>query len=155
MLASPQHNFKWPNKIKEILITVGRPDLWENQFNINQGNLHKTIKQTLIDQFKQNWHEQLSLSNKGRLFLNFKENHAFEEYLRILNRNEYLPLLRFRTANHHLPIETGRYDGTILEDGTCNLCISGQVGSEKHYLFDCIFFHNARENFIQNLQSHE
>ena len=95
MLASPQHNFKWPNKIKEILITVGRPDLWENQFNINQGNLHKTIKQTLIDQFKENWHEQLSLSNEGRLFLNFKENHAFEEYLRILNRNEYLPLLRF------------------------------------------------------------
>ena len=95
MLASPQHNFKWPKKIKEILITVGRPDLWENQFNINQGNLHKTIKQTLIDQFKENWHEQLSLSNEGRLFLNFKENHAFEEYLRILNRNEYLPLLRF------------------------------------------------------------
>ena len=49
MLSLPQGSFKWPDKIKEILISVGRPDLWNNQFQITQRNLHKT-EQILIDQ---------------------------------------------------------------------------------------------------------
>ena len=71
MLSLPQGSFKWPDKIKEILISVGRPDLWNNQFQITQRNLHKTIKQILIDQFKQSWHDQLQWSNKSKIKYQF------------------------------------------------------------------------------------
>ena len=122
MLSLPQGSFKWHDKIKEILISVGRPDLWHNQFQTTQRNLHKTIRQILIDQFK-NWHDQLQQSNKSKIYNSFEINHEFENYLKALDRCEFLPLLKFRTANHLLPIETGRYDGSPLEDRKCTLCI--------------------------------
>ena len=66
MLNQPNENCMWINKIKEILLSVGRPDLWENQFVIKQLNLPKYIpryiKNILIDQ---QWHDHLQQSNKG------------------------------------------------------------------------------------------
>ena len=64
MMNQRDSNFKWSNKIKEILYKVGRADLWQNQFQINHNQIHKIIKQTLIDQFQQQWHAQLQSSNK-------------------------------------------------------------------------------------------
>ena len=156
MLSLPEGSFKWLDKIKEILTSVGRLDLWVNQFLIEQKNIHKGVKQILIDQFKQNWHDQLQQSNKGKIYSNFKMTHEFEDYLTQLNRREYLQLFKFRTANHLLPIETGRYDGTPLEDRTCTLCNSNAVGSEIHYLFYCSFFNDKREMFLlNNFNRHE
>ena len=67
MLNDPNNNYKWISKIKDILFSVGRPDLWYNQFQITNLNTHKQIKQILIDQYKQEWHNQLQNSNKGRI----------------------------------------------------------------------------------------
>ena len=61
MISQTQNTFKWPSKIKEILLSVGRPDLWENQFQIQQTNVHKVVKRILIDQYEQELHEQLQL----------------------------------------------------------------------------------------------
>ena len=113
MLSLPEGSFKWLGKIEEILTSVGRLDLCVNQFLIEQKNIHKGVKQILIDQFKQNWHDQLQQSNKGKIYSNFKMTHEFEDYLTQLNRREYLQLFKFRTANHLLPIEAGRYDGIL------------------------------------------
>ena len=109
-----------------------------------------------MDQFKQNWHDQLQQSKKGKIYSNFKMTHEFEDYLTQLNRREYLQLFKFSTANHLLPIETGRYDGTPLEDRTCTLCNSNAVGSEIRYLFYCSFFNDKREMFLlNNFNRHE
>ena len=150
MMNQRDSNFKRSNKIKEILYKVGRVDLWQNQFQINHNQIHKIIKQTLIDQFQQQWHAQLQSSNKNKKYSNFKEKHEFEYYLKSLNKDEYLPLLKFRTANHHLPIEIGRYDGTTLNDRTCNLCNLEKIGSEKHYVLECPYFQNARQLYLAN-----
>ena len=100
-----QHDsMKWPEKIKDILTSVGRPDIWHNQFNININNIHRQIKQTLIDQFKQQWHEQLQQSNKGLIFNSFKQVHRFEHYLNSLSQSDSMNILRYRTANHFLPV---------------------------------------------------
>ena len=87
MLNQHNKNFMWINKIKEILLSVGRPDLWENQFSINQLNIHKYIKTILIDQFKQSWHDQLQRSNKGIIYSRFKETHQLESYTSSFNFN--------------------------------------------------------------------
>ena len=150
MMNQRDSNFKWSNKIKEILCKVGRADLWQNQFQINHNQIHKIIKQTLIDQFQQQWHAQLQSSDKNKKYSNFKEKHEFEYYLKSLNKDEYLPLLKFRTANHHLPIEIGIYDGAPLNDRTCNLCNLEKIGSEKHYVLECPYFQNARQLYLAN-----
>ena len=70
--------------------------------------------------------------------------------LKVVPRPAYLPIIKFRTANHRLPIETGRYDGTPFDERKCPLCDSDQVGSEKHYLFECYYFQNIRQQHLTN-----
>ena len=55
---------------------------------------------------------------------------------------------QFRTANHKLPIEIGRWDGTIFENRKCNLCQSEVIGYEKHYLFSCDYSKEPRRRSL-------
>ena len=48
MIHLQDNNFSWPNKIREILHKVGRPDLWDNQFLITHENIHKMVKKHLL-----------------------------------------------------------------------------------------------------------
>lgn len=82
----PDNNFKWVDKIKANLTTVGRPDLWENQFQINSKTIHKEIKRILIGQFNQDWHSQQQNSNKGRTYIRFKGAPELELYFKLLNK---------------------------------------------------------------------
>jgi hypothetical protein len=150
MVNLPNSNFKWLSEIRNILNTVGSPDLWQNQFQLTQKNIHKQVKQTLIDQFKQNWHDELQRSNKGLIYSSFKNKHEFEPYFKILSENEYRNLFKFRTANHRLPVETGRYDGTPFQDRICSLC-NISVGSENHYLTECPYFRRERELYLSTI----
>jgi hypothetical protein len=72
-------------------------------------------------------------------------------YFKTLQEHDYLTLCNFRTANHKLPVETGRYDGTPFEDRICELCQSGSVACEHHYLIDCPFFQQERERYLDPL----
>jgi hypothetical protein len=154
MINQTNNDYKWPNKIKEILFSVGRPDLWENQFQIRNKNIHKHIRQILIDQFKQKWHDELQQSNKGRIYCSFKENHCYESYFNELEEHEYISLFKFRTANHLLPVETGRHDGTPFQERRCTLCNrDDQIGCENHYLLYCNFFQSERDVFLSHLNN--
>ena len=94
---------------------------------------------------------QSTLSNKAQIYGGFKNDHCLETYLIILPQHEYISLFKFRTANHRFPIESGRWDGTALEDRPCTLCNKRQIGSEKHYLLECEYFTNARNTCLNNI----
>ena len=61
------HQFKWISNIKNILNSTGNSDLWLNQNNITTKNIHKIIKQNLLDTFKQNWNTQSKYRRKGSI----------------------------------------------------------------------------------------
>ena len=82
------------------------------------------------------------------IYFDFKQNTDLEGYLTQLEKREYLNLFKFRTANHHLPVETGRYDGTPFSSRKCQLCASADVGTEKHYLLQCEYFMNDRNMYL-------
>ena len=125
MTNQPNTEYKWIQKIKSILNTVGRNDLWVNQQNITNKNIHKQIKQTLIDQFKQSWNAQLTQSNKGLIYNSFKITHEFEAYFKILPRYQSFLLYKYRSANHRLIVEKGRWDGTPFNE---RICLYAKVG---------------------------
>jgi len=147
-MINQQIECKWINKIKTILNSTGKTDVWINQPFLNTPIFHKQVKQTLLDQNTQTWRAQLDNSSKGRYYKLFKPNPEFEQYLKTLKKCEYIPLFKFRTTNHRLPIETGRYDGTTLENRTCTLCNQDSIGSEQHYLLGCPFFNTHRQRFL-------
>ena len=117
---------------------------------LNSENISNIIKQILIDQYYQDWNANLRLSNKGRTYAAYKENHCLEKYLTILPKYEREILFKFRTNNTHFPEETGRWDGTALENRLCVLCSDNAIGNSKHYLLRCEKFKHERLQILQN-----
>ncbi len=62
--------------------------------------------------------------------------------------NLALTLFKFRSMNHKLPIEKGRFDDIPRELRTCNLCPSNSLGDEFHYLFECSHLVNIRKLYL-------
>jgi hypothetical protein len=46
-------------------------------------------------------------------------------------------LCKFRTTNHKLPIEHGRWNNIPHENRKCNLCNLEEIGDEFHYISNC------------------
>jgi hypothetical protein len=57
--------------------------------------------------------------------------------MEILKGKDLFLLCRFRTSNHRLPIEIGRWQSVNREHRVCNLCQGRELGDEYHYLFEC------------------
>lgn len=151
MLSIPNFESNWIKKVKNILMQVGRYDLWLNQNNISSITLKNQVKQILLDQNTQNWHESMQNSSKGQTYSLLKSNIKLENYLLRLNRNEAISMLKFRTANHYFPVETGRWDGTDIRNRNCHLCNNNhEVADEFHYLLKCPFFTEERNKFLSN-----
>ena len=61
-----------------------------------------------------------------------KENLEFEPYLKILAKISYIPLIKFRTANHKLPVETGRWGNIPYAEQKSALYNKNDIGNEFH-----------------------
>lgn len=141
--------FKWLNFIKEILVSVGKPFLLNQDFIINPKAMKQKITRRLHDITLQEWNSKLRESTKGRNYAIFKDNTELEAYLKMLSKNEYIPLAKFRTSNHKLPVETGRWDNTPYHDRKCVLCHKNDIGDEFHYLLICPTFINERKKLLE------
>ena len=77
------YNFKWIRCINEILVAVGRPDLFKTESVNNQHSVKRDISRTLSDLYIQ----EANVSSKGKQYLLFKDNLNFEKYL--INVSEF------------------------------------------------------------------
>ena len=87
---------KWINHILKIFETTGKLNIWTKQQQLNNNFVHKTIKQTLLDQCLQKWDGDTQKSSKGRNYRLFKNTISFENYFKILPKQNYLRLIKFR-----------------------------------------------------------
>ena len=83
--------------------------IWTLQNCISEKLLKLVIKNNLIDQFKQIWNSSIETSSKGGNYKLFKVELKFENYLDILEDKDTFTLCRFRTTNHRLPVEVGKW----------------------------------------------
>ena len=109
--------------------------------------LKNGIKLRLIDQFKQNWLSNMENSPKGITYKLFKNELHFEKYLDSLEDRGLFTFCKFRTLNHKLPIECGRWQRLDRNQRLCNLC-SETIGDEFHYIFDCNVLNEERKLHI-------
>ena len=111
--------------------------------------LKHSIKQNLTDQYLQTWLSSVNDSPKALNYRIYKDNLVFENYLNILNDKDNLTLSKFRTTNHKLPVENGRWKNIARENRLCLLCNNGEIGDAFHYLFKCQYFGNQRKMYIK------
>ena len=145
-------DFKWLNFIRNILHDCGLSYIWNEQIyrNFNDKWLNYTVKQTLNDQSLQLLSSEMHNSPKASCYRLFKNDANFEEYLDNLSVKERTLLCRFRTTNHRLIIETGRWSGIDRVERLCNICNQGLIGDEYHYLLECCFFNEERKMYLKN-----
>ena len=146
--AGDSSRFKWISNVKQILCNAGRNDVWLNQNNYIPDNIKFYVKQNLQDQFIQSWRTNLTMSSKGKNYNVYKDSIQLEPYILALPYKLYINMIRFRTGNHKLPIEIGRWNNVDIDDRKCNLCTSNSIGDEFHYLLQCPYFKQDRLRLI-------
>ena len=142
-------NITWVRFIKSILDECGKSQVWTDQRFPNISWLCGSIKQTLTDQFMQQWRSYVQDSPKALNYRIYKDEPKFENYFNIVNDRNYITLCRFRTMNHRLPIERGRWQNIPRENRKCNLCQSQDIGDEYHYLLTCTSLREERKLYIK------
>ena len=58
---------------------------------------------------------------------------------------------RFRCGCHGLHVDTGRFVNTPRDDRVCEVCKSGCVENEHHFLFDCPAYAHIRYSQLINI----
>lgn len=99
--------------------------------------------------FVQEWYTKLELSSKGRNYGIFKQDLIQESYLTSLPRNAYITMIKFRTSNYKLPVETGRWEGIPHNERKCSLCEKNDIGDDFHYMLICPFFRVERADLLK------
>ena len=140
--------------MREELNNLGLGNFWLNQGLTNvmpSASVFKcTIKQRLHDQFIQGWFEEINNNEFYYNYRMFKLHFEFEKYLHVLPTNLAISVLKFRTLNHRMPVQRGRYFNIPRHERVCQKCNSGDLGDEFHYLFLCSHFCNSRRDLLKS-----
>ena len=110
--------------------------------------LVKATHQKLTDLFLNEWKSQVDSNSSCYIYRLFKQTFGFEDYLIHAPAKFRKYLIKFRTRNHRLPIEIGRWRRTPRENRKCHLC-NTDTGDEFHYLLVCKELNNLRRQFIE------
>ena len=138
----------WINCIHKILSLCGVSNIWQEQNSLDKNFTIAIVRQRLNDQFIQKWESDINNSSKGQIYRIFKSHFGREKYLEILPAKLRKTYIKFRTSNHRLPIETGRWTNVPLCQRFCTLCNSGQIADEFHYILECKSLCAVRKEFL-------
>ena len=127
----------WLKFVKNIFDNCGLSNVWYFQGYFDSTWVSNNVKRILCDQFIQKWKSEVDSSPKSLCYRIFKENFEFENYLDILENKDRVLLCRYRTCNHRLPIETGRWTNIDRNERYCLLCNSNKIGDEYNYILEC------------------
>ena len=76
---------------------------------------------------------------------------GYDSYLYIFSDKDRITLCKFRTCNHRLPIEIGRWQNVDRSDIICHICQTAEIGDEFHYILQCRQVHNDRKLYLKNV----
>ena len=138
-------NSPWLKYIENIFNECGLSYIWRDQYFLNVTWLKLLVKTCLQDQFKQTWYSNIQNRCKTLNYRLFKDNFCFEKYFDILDNRDIFTFCRFRTTNHKLPIEYGRWGNIQRNARICPICNSNDIGDEFHYILQCKSLSAQRE----------
>lgn len=148
--SSDGYQSQWASHIKNTLRSLDLEHLWEVNPSLLHPNQLKTLFNRKLSQlYTQQWQNDIYSSTACDTYTIFKDQLQIEPYLTLLDPKFSIPISKFRSNNHRLPIVTGRYNRQDRLERLCTLCEMGDVGDEYHYLLRCSYFSSARQKFIK------
>lgn len=126
----------WLKYVRDILNSCGLSYVWINQSFSSINWLKSIVKDTLINQFLQDWFRNVENSPKCLNYKIFKKGFGQDIYLTKLPNDLRVLFTKFRTCNHKLPIETRRWTNIKRFHRICLLCNTNTLGDEQHYVME-------------------
>ena len=105
------------------------------------------IKYGLTVRFIYKWRIECDANTSCYMYRLIRTNFGFENYLTKIPCKLRKFLINFRTKNHRLPIEIGRWKRIPRELRICHLC-RNELGDEFHYLLTCKCLSNLRKQYL-------
>lgn len=118
-----------------------------SQSEINRKWFCQAFRQKIKDQFLQKWDSLLNKSTSGINYRLIKNEFGINDYFKNLPNKPCRIVTAFRTRNHKLPVELGRWQSKPINERICSLC-GLEVGDEFHYIMNCQIFKEQRKKFI-------
>ena len=93
------------------------------------------------------WYTYISTSSMCTMYILFKKQLNFEEYLLSCNYRERISLTKYRCANSKIPVYNQIY---MYETELCTSCDLNVNGDEYHYIMMCPYFRQSRELYLKH-----
>ena len=103
---------KWLCRVKNIVDNCGLNYLWLNQFMMDTN--HARIEEVALH----NWYTDISTSSMCTMYILFKKQLNFEDYLLSCKYRERISLTKYRRANSKIPVYNQIY---MYETELCTL----------------------------------
>ncbi len=143
------HRSPWLKCIHSILNDCGLSNVWETKASgLNITWLTQAVTQRLKDQFVQSWFSDIERGAKCINYRLCKTQFKFEEYLTLLPPSKWIPLCKFRTVNHMLPVEKGRHQHIERHHRYCEACNMRVMGDEYHFVLQCPRLRELRRRWL-------
>lgn len=139
---------QWVDCLKTLICSLGFSGFWHSQSVPNMKWFVKASAQKIRDVFIQKWFSIIGISSTSNIYRIFKTKFEQSSYLSILSSYYCKRFLAFRTRNHRLPVEVGRWRGIPLQERYCAYC-SNVIGDEFHFLLVCQHFQQHRSKYLQ------
>ena len=140
---------KWLDDVKNILNECGMGFIWNDCSNVSYEWFCNALKLRLQDQSIQKWFADLSTSQKGYNYRLYKTEFKSEEYLNADIPTQFKTLFcKFRTCNHKLPVERGRYQNIPRQDRYCTICDDLVIGDKCHFILECVSLKGLRQKYL-------
>ena len=139
-------NRSWGKGIKDLLEKNGFGYVWINQGVTFKKSFLKSLRQRLIDQFWQTWHEKINERPRFNQYKELKENHDSELYLTAITVTKFRKIYtKLRLGILDLQNNKAFYDENI--NTTCPTC-KQKVENEIHFLLECPSYNYYRTKYI-------
>ena len=100
----------------------------------------------------QEWSSKLHDSGKARHYRYFMPNFGLASYIKFdLPLKFRISLSKLRCSAHNLIVETGRHSNLDYVNGICRLCNLNKIEDEFHFVMECPFYSDIRNNHLPKL----
>ena len=138
----------WIDNVKKLLNSLGFSGFGKDQYFLNAKWLSKAANHRLKDMFIQEWLTHIDISSQTNTYRILKQTFQHSAYISSLPYKLCKVMIKFRTRNHRLPVETGRWQGVPFNGRKCHGC-PAERGDEYHYLFICPQFNEKRMKYLK------
>ena len=95
---------KWLCRVKHIVDNCGLSYLWLNQSMMDTNHAKQLIHTRIEEVALHNWYTDISTSSMCTMYILFKKQLNFEDYLLSCNNRERISLTKYRCANSKIPV---------------------------------------------------